>query len=113
MLFERRTPHARDDLWLTETIGSSFQPYRDYMKAGAGRWTIEGAKAWIGSGKTPTGVALFPADIATPPREWAERFYEVKRWTEMPRGGRFAALEEPDLLAEDIRAFFRPLRVVA
>jgi pimeloyl-ACP methyl ester carboxylesterase len=99
--------------WLTETIGSSFQPYRDYMKAGAGRWVMEGAKAWIGSGKTPTGVALFPADIAMPPREWAERFHEVKRWTEMPRGGHFAALEEPDLLAEDIRAFFRPPRLLS
>jgi hypothetical protein len=58
----------------------------------------------------PTGFALFPKDISTPPREWAERFYNVQRWTEMLRGGHFAALEEPALLAEDIRAFFRPLR---
>ena len=91
--------------WLTGTIASSFQPYRDFMKAGAARWTLEGVKNWVGSDKTPTGVALFPADIATPPREWAERFYAVHRWTEMSRGGHFAALEEPDLLAEDIRAF--------
>ena len=45
-----------------------------------------------------------------PPREWAERAYDVVRWTEFPRGGHFAAMEEPELLAEDIRAFFRPLR---
>ena len=44
------------------------------------------------------------------PREWRERSYNMRRWTEMPRGGHFAALEEPKLLAVDIRDFFRPLR---
>jgi hypothetical protein len=44
------------------------------------------------------------------PREWAERFFNVQRWTEMPSGGQFAALEEPKCLAEDIREFFQPLR---
>ena len=58
----------------------------------------------------PAGVALFPKDLALPPREWAERSLRVERWTEMPRGGHFAAMEEPDLLVEDLRAFFRPLR---
>ena len=96
--------------WTTQTIESSFQPYRDVMKAGALRWTMEAAKGWVGSSKTPAGFALFPKDISTPPREWAERFYNVQSWTEMPRGGHFAALEEPAMLAEDIRAFFRPLR---
>ena len=96
--------------WTTQTIESSFQPYRDVMKAGALRWTMEAAKGWVGSSKTPAGFALFPKDISTPPREWAERFYNVQRWTEMPRGDHFAALEEPALLAEDIRSFFRPLR---
>jgi hypothetical protein len=42
--------------------------------------------------------------------EWAERFFNVQRWTPMASGGHFAAMEEPELLAEDIRAFFRPLR---
>jgi pimeloyl-ACP methyl ester carboxylesterase len=96
--------------WVSGTIGSSFQPYRDFMKAGAGRWMMEMAKGWIGSSKTPAGFALFPKDIATPPREWANRFYNVQRWTELPRGGHFAALEEPELLAAEIREFFRPLR---
>jgi len=45
-----------------------------------------------------------------PPRELGERFLRVKHWTKMPRGGHFAALEEPELLVEDMRAFFRPLR---
>lgn len=96
--------------WTTGTIGSSFLPYRDYMKAGALRWGQEAAKGLVGSAKTPAAFALFPKDILTPPREWAERFFNVQRWTEMPAGGHFAAMEEPDLLANDIRAFFRPLR---
>jgi pimeloyl-ACP methyl ester carboxylesterase len=45
-----------------------------------------------------------------PPREWVARVYDIRRWTEMPRGGHFAAMEQPQVLAEDIRAFFRPLR---
>ena len=44
------------------------------------------------------------------PREWAERFFNVQRWTEMPSGGHFAAFEEPERLANDLREFFRPLR---
>ena len=58
----------------------------------------------------PSAMAAFPAEISRPPREWGERSYNVQRWTEMPSGGHFAALEEPERLAEDIRAFFRPLR---
>jgi pimeloyl-ACP methyl ester carboxylesterase len=53
---------------------------------------------------------MFPKDISHPPREWAARFFNVQRWTEMPRGGHFAAMEEPELLVDDIRRFFRPLR---
>jgi pimeloyl-ACP methyl ester carboxylesterase len=45
-----------------------------------------------------------------PPRALAERGYNIRRWTVMPRGGHFAAMEQPDLLAQDIREFFRPLR---
>lgn len=96
--------------WLTGTIESSFQPYRDFMKAGVMRWTKEWVRGQLGSDQTPAAFAGFPADISHPPREWAERFFHVQRWTEMPAGGHFAAFEEPKLLAEDIRDFFRPLR---
>ncbi|MGH6760327.1 MAG: epoxide hydrolase family protein [Phyllobacterium sp.] len=58
----------------------------------------------------PLGVAVFPRELPMPPRSWVERVFPVTRWTEMPAGGHFAALEQPELLAEDIRAFFRPLR---
>ncbi len=96
--------------WATETIGSSFLPYYDLVHAGATRWIFEKAKEWLGSSKVPAGFALFPKDLGHPPREWAQRFFNVQRWTEMSRGGHFAAMEEPEMLAEDIRAFFRPLR---
>jgi pimeloyl-ACP methyl ester carboxylesterase len=96
--------------WLTGTIESSFQPYHDIMRAGAGRWMKEKVKEKLGSSQTPAGFAIFPKDISSPPREWAERFFNVQRWRAMPRGGHFAALEEPEALAEEIRAFFRPLR---
>jgi pimeloyl-ACP methyl ester carboxylesterase len=96
--------------WVTESIGSSFLTYYDYVNAGVLTWMKEGVKKWTGSSKVPAAFALFPKDISRPPREWAERFFNVQRWTEMPRGGHFAAIEEPELLAEDIRTWFRAFR---
>ena len=96
--------------WATESIGPSFLTYYDYANASAFTWIKEGMKKWTGSSRVPAAFALFPADISHPPREWAERFFHVQRWTEMPRGGHFAAMEEPELLAEDIRAWFRQFR---
>ena len=101
---------SRDELltnltlyWMTQSIASSFRMY------------VEGKRAPMALGPedfvtVPTGFAHFPKEIFFPPRSWIERGYNIQRWTEMPRGGHFAAAEEPDLLAEDIRAFFRPLR---
>lgn len=71
---------------------------------------IEAFKQWTGSTDVPAAFARFPKDISQPPREWAERFFNVQRWTEMPRGGHFAAMEESELLVADIRDFFRPFR---
>jgi pimeloyl-ACP methyl ester carboxylesterase len=96
--------------WVTETIGSSFLPYYDVAHMGATGWIGQKIKTWVGSSGVPAAFAMFPKDLSSPPREWAERFFNVQRWTEMRRGGHFAALEEPEALAEDIRAFFRPLR---
>jgi microsomal epoxide hydrolase len=108
---------SRDELltnvvlyWVTGTIESSFQPYREVVRGAGLRWMAEAARAVRGAAKTAAGFALFPKDISSPPRAWAERFFDVKRWTVLPRGGHFGALEEPELLAEDIRSFFRPLR---
>ena len=91
--------------WLTGTAGTSTWLYRGAAEQKP-RTLPEGAKV-----ETPTGFAAFPADIApAPPREWIERAFNLRRHTIMPSGGHFAALEEPELLVEDIRAFFRPLR---
>ena len=61
--------------------------------------------------EVPTAAALFPAEmLAWPPRSYAERMYNIKRWTKMSKGGHFAALEQPTLLIDDIRAFARTLR---
>ena len=62
--------------------------------------------------EVPTGIAVFAnnfVDEGTPPREWAERLYNVSRWTPMARGGHFAPVEEPELLARDIVGFFAGL----
>jgi len=96
--------------WATESIGTAFLPYYDYSNAGPLTWAKEGIKNWIGSCKVPAAFALFPKDISHPPREWANRFFDVQRWTEMPNGGHFAAMEEPELLARDIREWFRAFR---
>lgn len=89
--------------WVTETMPSSTRMY--YENAHALLPLRPGERIDV-----PAGMALFPKEISAPPREWAERTLRVHRWTQMPRGGHFAALEEPALLAEELRAFFRPLR---
>jgi pimeloyl-ACP methyl ester carboxylesterase len=100
---------SKDDLlthvmiyWATESIGTSFLPYYDYANASALTWMNEGVKSWTGSSKVPEGHQSFAGRT--------ERFFNVQRWTEMPRGGHFAAMEEPELLAEDLRTWFRTFR---
>jgi pimeloyl-ACP methyl ester carboxylesterase len=96
--------------WVTESIASSFLPYYNVVNAGPTTWMSEKLKEWVGSKEVPAAFALFPRDNTHPPREWAERFFNVQRWTKIARGAHFTAMEEPELLAEDLRAFFRPLR---
>lgn len=99
---------SRDELltnltiyWATQTIQSSFLPYFERPAPPQGSWTRPGV---------PTGVAIFPKDIVPAPQEYGERIFDIRRWTPMPRGGHFAALEEPALLADDLRSFFGSLR---
>jgi microsomal epoxide hydrolase len=96
--------------WISGTIGTSFRPYYDFANGGPVTWMFEGFKQWIDCAPVPTAFAIFPKDMSHPPRKWAERFFNVQRWTEMPRGGHFGAMEQPDLLVEDLRAFFRSFR---
>jgi pimeloyl-ACP methyl ester carboxylesterase len=89
--------------WATGAINSSFWPY--YWRRHE-RWPI-GKDQRIA---VPTAYASFPKEILHVPRAWAERVYDIRRWTVMKSGGHFAALEEPAALAADIAEFFRPLR---
>jgi pimeloyl-ACP methyl ester carboxylesterase len=96
--------------WVTETMPSSARIYFEYSHNPARPSTM---KPWTGGGKpAPLGFALFPKEINVPPRAWVERSLGVKvaHWTEMPRGGHFAAMEQPGFLVADVRAFFRDLR---
>jgi pimeloyl-ACP methyl ester carboxylesterase len=60
--------------------------------------------------EAPTGIAVFPNDLVFVPRRLAAMYTNLVRWTVMPRGGHFAAAEQPELIVEDIRAMFRELR---
>ena len=89
--------------WITGAIGSSFWPY--YARTHE-PWPIpDGVRIDV-----PAAYAEFPRELLHPPRAWAERMYNIRRWTKMSAGGHFAALEEPDALAADIREFFRDFR---
>lgn len=90
--------------WFTGAIGSSFWPYYDRLH---GEWPIPAGRTV----DVPFGYAAFPNEIRRPPRSIAEKTYsDIRHWTEMKKGGHFAAMEQPKALAEDVRAFFWPLR---
>lgn len=87
--------------WLTGTAGSAARLYRESMRSGT-----FGYPPSINRIEVPTSVANFPAELACPPRSWAEARYNIVRWTDMPRGGHFAAMEQPALFVDDVRAAF-------
>lgn len=104
------TCFTRDELltnisiyWFTGNITSSLRLYKE--RGLAAPQLQPGQRVPV-----PFGHARFPKEIMRPPREWAERLYDVRHWTEMPRGGHFAAMEQPGLLAADIRVFFGLVR---
>ncbi|HEX5858028.1 MAG TPA: epoxide hydrolase [Microbacterium sp.] len=86
--------------WVTGTAGSAARYYRD-----ASLRQIDPASR-VG---VPTGFAIFPHDIHPAPRQFAERFFDVRRWTRMPRGGHFGPWEEPAAFAGELTAFFDEL----
>jgi pimeloyl-ACP methyl ester carboxylesterase len=107
---ERR--FSKDDLcttmtlyWVTESFGTSA---RYYYEARHNQWTPSHDRMPVV--EAPTAAAVFLKEVILMPRKWAERYYNLKRWTVMPSGGHFAPMEEPERLVEDIRASFRPLR---
>jgi len=92
--------------WVTQTINSSMRRYYEARHNPHPNPLKPGERI-----ETPAGIAMFPGEEELlVPREFAKRCYNIKHWTDMPRGGHFPALEEPDLLVEDIRTFFRGYR---
>jgi pimeloyl-ACP methyl ester carboxylesterase len=90
--------------WFTGAIGSSFWPYYGRLHT---PWPVSPKNPIT----VPTGYAAFPKEILRPPRSIASKAYtDIRRWTEMKKGGHFAAMEQPEALAHEIREFFRPLR---
>lgn len=87
--------------WVTQSATSSARIYFERQQHTGGRQP----------GRVPVGVALFPKEINVPPRKWVEAQYPtLSHFSEMPRGGHFAALEQPQLLVEDVRTFFQKRR---
>jgi microsomal epoxide hydrolase len=105
--------HSKDSLLtnimiylITKTFNTASWIYYGRTEEGGRILSPEGKRVEV-----PTAAALFPAELLSwPPRSYAERIYNIKQWTEMPQGGHFAALEQPDLLIEDIRTFARSIR---
>ncbi|HLZ05181.1 MAG TPA: epoxide hydrolase [Bradyrhizobium sp.] len=104
-------PHnilSRDELldnvmlyWVTATAASSARLY----------WESFGRARRHGKVTVPTGVAVFPKEIVPPVRRWMEdAFPNIQHWSEMPKGGHFAAFEQPELFVAEVRSFFRKLR---
>jgi pimeloyl-ACP methyl ester carboxylesterase len=89
--------------WVTQTITSSTRLYFEVFKQG---------QDGMGDARVevPTGVARFPKEILRFPRAWVEKSYNVVHWTDMPKGGHFAAMEQPALFVEDVRKFFAKVR---
>jgi pimeloyl-ACP methyl ester carboxylesterase len=83
--------------WVTETITSSTRLYWERQH------TRESPLGFI---DVPTAVARYPMEPIRFPRSWVERCYRVTRWVDMPRGGHFAAMEQPDLFVDEVRTFF-------
>jgi epoxide hydrolase len=86
--------------WITRTITSSARLYWEHAKSTE-------PSQYVG---VPTGVARYPKEVVRYPRSWVERAYNVTHWADMPRGGHFAAMEQPELFADDVRTFFRTVR---
>lgn len=90
---------------VTKTFNTASWIYYGRREEGGRILSPEGKRVEV-----PTACALFPAELlAWPPRSYAERIYHITQWTQMPRGGHFAAMEQPDLLIADIRKFAHSL----
>ncbi|MDY7225701.1 epoxide hydrolase family protein [Hyalangium rubrum] len=91
--------------WATQSFGTAA---RYYYEAAHNPWKPSHSRTPVV--EVPTAVAALPKEIIQMPKRWAERYFNLQRWTPFPEGGHFAPMEQPERLVEDLRAFFRPLR---
>jgi pimeloyl-ACP methyl ester carboxylesterase len=91
--------------WVTESYNTSARYYYEAMH---NPWQPSHDRMPVI--EAPTAIPVLPAELTVPTRRWAERYYNLRRWTALPEGGHFAPMEVPALMIEDIRAFFRELR---
>lgn len=103
---------SKDDLlttvmiyWATQTFGTSA---RFYYESAHNPWRPSHDRMPVV--EAPVGVTAFAGELVVPPRKWAERYYNLKRWAPFPHGGHFAAAEEPDAIVNEVRSFYRELR---
>tara|TARA_B100000686_G_C16729755_1_gene939936 strand:+ start:235 stop:918 length:684 start_codon:yes stop_codon:yes gene_type:complete len=88
--------------WFTNTINSAARVYFEFMR------TLE--QGFGTTGNVPLGVSIFPHELFASRKSWVEKAHNLVFWSEHNRGGHFAALENPEILVEDIRTFFRNVR---
>ena len=91
--------------WLPNVVSSSARLYYESKKA-----KMHATDPWYGRIDVPTGYAVYPGELMQTPRAWAERRYNLVHWEKKPRGGHFAAFEQPQIFAEDLWAFGRTIR---
>jgi pimeloyl-ACP methyl ester carboxylesterase len=89
--------------WVTNTVGSSMRIYREHK--------LSGGDEALAATNVPIAYAVFPKDVIAAPEDWIDHKYNIVQKTEMPRGGHFAVLEEPELLLKDVRAFFAKMEL--
>lgn len=94
--------------WLTRTIGTSLRTYWEHARAGG--LPIRPLHDRTPAIEVPAGYAIAPKEVMLVPRAFAARGANLQRWSLLPRGGHFSFSEQPELLTEELRAFFRPLR---
>jgi len=86
--------------WVTASAASSARMYWESFNVWSGELRVD----------LPTGISAFPKEVIRAPRSWCEPNYNITHWTKMPRGGHFAAFEQPELFIEDVRKFFATVR---
>src|SRR6185312_6938758 len=104
--------HPENVLTKDEMLDNVMMYWATASAASSARMYWESFSVWTGELRVdlPTGIAAFPKEVLPAPRNWCEKNYNITHWTTMPRGGHFAAFEQPELFVDDVRKFFATVR---